>query len=76
MQSRNIRWRRQQLQTLSDEPEEPASDQDVDYANDVNEDQHSDPNEDEAPNIPAMNVEVFKYVIGTQHEDDEDRLLH
>ena len=64
------------LNTPSDEPEEPASDQDVNYADNVNEDQHSDYNEDKDPNIPAINVEVFKYVIGTQHEDDEDRLLH
>ena len=62
--------------TLSDEPEESANDQDVDYADDVNEDQHSDYNEDEDPDIPSMKVEDFKYLIGTQHEDDEDRLLH
>ena len=62
--------------TMSDEPEESVSDQDIDNANNADEDQESDSNEHEDPNIPVKKVEDFKYLIGTQHEDNEDRLLY
>ena len=54
--------------TLSDEPKEPVSDQDVDHKDNTDEDQDSDPNEHEDPNIPAIKVEDFKYLSGTQHK--------
>ena len=61
---------------ISGKHEEPVSDQDIDNANDADEDRNSDSTENEDPNIPVKTVEDFKCIIGTQHEDDEDRLLY